>query len=286
MVELRTSRRWMLLLALAVVLGLNPAFPTAKGAPGDVYYVAPDGNDSYPGTEDQPWRTLQKAADTLMPGDTVLVKDGTYSFVNITRSGEPGAWIEFRAYPGHTPHVHATGWTQRAIRVNGGNYIIIDGFEATSESEIGIGIQFNDCHHGVVRNCIAHDNGESGIVARESDWIRAEHNIVYGNSRRSGYQGSGINFWRVQEYEAGEGFHYIIRGSLVYDNINLVGVHSDGNGIIIDNSRAIPSVLIEENVCFDNGGRGIDICNSDNVTVRNNTLYKNRQWFTPKVVPF
>ena len=33
---------------------------------GTVYYVAPTGDDSNPGTADQPWRTIQKAANTSL----------------------------------------------------------------------------------------------------------------------------------------------------------------------------------------------------------------------------
>ena len=42
-----------------------------------IYYVTPDGDDANPGTESQPWRTIQKAADTLVAGDTVYIRAGT-----------------------------------------------------------------------------------------------------------------------------------------------------------------------------------------------------------------
>jgi len=37
------------------------------------YYVSTSGDDSNPGTEVLPWRTIQKAADTVGPGDVVYV---------------------------------------------------------------------------------------------------------------------------------------------------------------------------------------------------------------------
>jgi parallel beta-helix repeat protein len=61
-------------------------------------------------------------------------------------------------------------------------------------------------------------------------------------------------------------------------------VITDGNGIIIDDSRNsqggggppyVGTFLIENNLVFDNGGRGINIFESDNVIARNNTLYQN-----------
>lgn len=32
-----------------------------------IYYVSKNGNDSNDGTLESPWKTIQKAADTLMP---------------------------------------------------------------------------------------------------------------------------------------------------------------------------------------------------------------------------
>ncbi len=45
---------------------------------GATYFVAPDGDDSAPGTFDRPWTTLHKAAETIQSGDTVYVRGGTY----------------------------------------------------------------------------------------------------------------------------------------------------------------------------------------------------------------
>ena len=38
------------------------------------YHVALDGSDGNPGSESRPWRTIQKAARDLQPGDTVSVE--------------------------------------------------------------------------------------------------------------------------------------------------------------------------------------------------------------------
>jgi len=51
----------------------------AQFAAAATYYVAPDGNDSNPGTEAKPWKTPQKASQSVQPGDTVLFAPGLYS---------------------------------------------------------------------------------------------------------------------------------------------------------------------------------------------------------------
>lgn len=43
-----------------------------------VYYVATNGSYSNPGTIDQPWKTIQKAADTLVAGATAYIRGGIY----------------------------------------------------------------------------------------------------------------------------------------------------------------------------------------------------------------
>ena len=46
--------------------------------PGTQYHVSPSGSDVNPGTETLPFATIQRAADTAMPGDTVIVHAGEY----------------------------------------------------------------------------------------------------------------------------------------------------------------------------------------------------------------
>ena len=61
---------------------------------GNVYYVALTGNDSNPGTQGQPWRTIQKAANTMVAGDSTTVLAGNYSErVQVATLGVPTAPI-------------------------------------------------------------------------------------------------------------------------------------------------------------------------------------------------
>jgi hypothetical protein len=65
------------------------------------YYVATNGSNSNPGTEAQPWKTLQKAAASVQAGDTVRIRAGDY-FVGttwkITRAGTLENPITYCAY--------------------------------------------------------------------------------------------------------------------------------------------------------------------------------------------
>lgn len=97
-----------------------------------IYYVAPHGDDADAGTLAQPWRTIQHAADSLLPGDTAYIRAGIYhEHVVVTRSGAAGALITLAAYPGETATVDGDGFDlwgwggvidlsgQRYMRVSG-----------------------------------------------------------------------------------------------------------------------------------------------------------------------
>ncbi len=64
-------------------------------------WVAPAGNDSNSGSRDRPYRTVQRAADTMSPGDTCTVRGGTYrEAVSIRRGGSEGKPLRFIADAG------------------------------------------------------------------------------------------------------------------------------------------------------------------------------------------
>lgn len=256
---------------------------------GTIYYVDQSrGDDSNPGTtENLPFKTIQRANKIVAEGDTVYVKNGTYNEnITITQSGNPNNWIVFQAFPDHKPFV--IGTQDGTFRISG-NYIKIIGLRISS-TELGSGIHVGKGNHHtqIIKNEI-HNSGCGGISGQETDYLYIEGNIVYKNAFRSPYQCSGISIYQAQEFDNKPGFHNIIRGNISYANENKLakdnGKVTDGNGIIIDdfrhtqNQSKIPKytawTLIENNLVFDNGGRGIHVFQSDNVVVRNNTTFKN-----------
>ena len=66
--------------------------------------MAPNGSDSNPGSQSQPFRTIQKGVNGLQAGDTLLIRGGTYAerVVLNQRVGSPSNWITIRAYPNET----------------------------------------------------------------------------------------------------------------------------------------------------------------------------------------
>ncbi|HEX8550705.1 MAG TPA: DUF1565 domain-containing protein [Abditibacteriaceae bacterium] len=74
------------------------------------YYVSPKGNDAKPGTSlGAPLRTIQKAVNAAKPGDTILVRGGTYrETVSSPRSGTSNARITIQNYGNEVVTVSGT----------------------------------------------------------------------------------------------------------------------------------------------------------------------------------
>ena len=110
----------------------------ACGAFGQInssFYVSTTGNDSNPGTEAAPWRTVQHAADVARAGSTVNVRGGVYEeLVSLKTSGNASdGFITIRSYPGETAVLDATHFTpsgrQAILTIHNQSYIRIEGLE-------------------------------------------------------------------------------------------------------------------------------------------------------------
>jgi hypothetical protein len=94
------------------------AWPAAPAE--HTYYVSTTGNDSNRGDSGAPWRTIQKAADALRPGDTAVVAAGEYhERVQVRNSGASGASISFDG---------KGAVSMEGFRVSG-SYVHVNGFE-------------------------------------------------------------------------------------------------------------------------------------------------------------
>lgn len=81
-----------------------------KNRQGRTYYVAQTENaaDDNPGTEQQPFRTLNRAGQAAGPGDTVIIRAGTYrETFRPDNSGTAAAPVVYRAYTGETVVISA-----------------------------------------------------------------------------------------------------------------------------------------------------------------------------------
>lgn len=271
------------------------AAPSRQPAPGsnqtELYVDGQNGSDQNPGTKEQPFRRPIDAARRAKPGTTIYLRGGrydtnTHGAFSIRDSGTAQNWIRIAAYPGENVELSAGGEFGSAIEVIGASYIEIAGFtmKGRDDSIHGSGVFVNRGAHDVrvVDNKISGFGG-AGISIVESTNVTIEGNEVRDNAHRSHYQGSGITvFEPAGPLPPNDAYSIVVRGNYVVGNYNAVvhlerQEHTDGNCIIIDRSDTVGfqgKTLIENNICVENGGRGIASYRSSNMLVRNNTLVR------------
>lgn len=95
----------------SLIFYLSFSYLTISIAASESFYVSPQGNDGNPGTEEKPWKTIQHAADTLQPGQTVYIHQGLYheSVATVHSGNETQGPITFTNYPGEKPVIDGDG---------------------------------------------------------------------------------------------------------------------------------------------------------------------------------
>ena len=284
---------WAVLGSCLIALMLLPVAASAA-----TYYVAKTGSDSNPGTEAQPWLTIQKAANTLVAGDTVYVKAGTYEeIVRPVNSGTEGNYITYSAYPGATViidlvNLRTTFWDAGFV-ITTKSYIKVSGFQVKNcTGGFGLLAQTSS-HHITFENNYTYNTCNSGIATWEGD-----HDIlIQGNevelACNDGYQEciSADHSYNVQVlnnhvHHSGPGSHggegidikngshdCLVRGNYVHD-INRLGIYVDSYNDYLYN------VTVDQNIVHNCWNHGIALaCEKnqpmENVTVTNNLCYTN-----------
>jgi pectate disaccharide-lyase len=136
-------------------------------------YVSPTGNDSNPGTIDQPFYSLSKAVSNAVPGDTIYMRGGTFSYaatVQIDKGGTASNLISILAYPGEKPVLDYSAWQPANETIRSGargihittnaSYWVLKGLEIEYAPDNGI-----KCEGGHITfdQCVFHHNGDGGL---------------------------------------------------------------------------------------------------------------------------
>ncbi|MBC7913594.1 MAG: hypothetical protein H7Y07_05655 [Pyrinomonadaceae bacterium] len=128
---------------------------------------------------------------------------------------------------------------------------------------------------------------EGGIGLERADYVTIEGNTVYNTCWFGMYGNSGISVFMPTNYDSSTGYRIRVTKSKCYNNYTQVpyigsptSELSDGNGIIVDLTTSTDytgRILVENNICYLNGGGGVHLYKSAHVDVVNNTLYFNEQ---------
>lgn len=100
------------------------------------FYVSPTGSDSNSGSEQSPWKTIRKATQEAIAGDTIMIRGGTYYEPLVPlRSGTAEAPIIYQAYADEIPLLDGQNAVLRNIEVRERAYIVIDGLRVQHPRE-------------------------------------------------------------------------------------------------------------------------------------------------------
>jgi parallel beta-helix repeat protein len=240
-------------IAIVAVTALTASSPAASSCDR---VAAPSGSDSAAGTVESPYRTTQKLADSLAPGQTGCLRGGLYEQdVKVTAGGRSGSPVTLTSYPGERATLKG-----RLRIADSANFVTVesldlDGRDASnlpSPSVYGDDVIFRDNdvtdHHTgicfllgsdqygrakrttIERNRI-HDcgilpaqNHHHGIYMEASDDARVLGNWIYDNADRG-----------VQMFPDSQGSY--ISGNVI-----------DGNGQGVSYARESANNIVEHNV--------------------------------------
>lgn len=232
------------------------------------YTVAPGGSDSAPGTAAAPFATIQKAVSVAGPGDTIVVKAGTYAGARMSTSGTSGSPIVLRGEPGAV--VDAPGPQNSNgdnLWVRDAGYVVIEGFEVRDAPRAGIAVQAEadaESHGVVIRNNFCHDNGRWGIFTGYAEGV-----VITGNETSYSGEEHGI-------YVSNSSDNPVIRNNVAHHN-NASGIQINADPAL-DGDGIISNAVVDSNVIYENGvagGAAINLASVVRSRITNNLLYEN-----------
>lgn len=277
-----------------------PYYRCARNLYVDAVKGNDNGNDADKGSILSPYKTISAATGRkdLHGGDCIQVAPGTYhEFVSLRQGGsantEDGYVALVSTEKGGAKIIGPSTGGYSVITLPA-SYVVVDGFDVSGGGgghciDGGYQPDINHAHHLVILNNHVHDCGGGGIELAGGDYYVIEGNVANNNAATNTYQTSGISIASGFDLQGkfpmtsrdDVYYHNIIRNNVSHDNMEKFacaspGCHSDGEGIIVDyySPGHYPyRTLVIGNTVYRNGGNGIQVGHSDNVTVANNTAY-------------
>ncbi|MFA6290291.1 MAG: right-handed parallel beta-helix repeat-containing protein, partial [Victivallales bacterium] len=209
------------------------------------YYVAKTGSDSNSGTAASPWLTIQKAANSAVPGSTVNIMAGTYSEkVNIGVSGSASAgYTTFRNYGTDSVILDGTGLgvsgDEAMLRIDSRSYICIKGLQICNlktsiKGNVPMGIMITGTAGNIeIRNNYIHHIASTAAITTGGNGRDAHGLAVYGTSGTTPISNLIIDGNEVAFCTLGSSESLVVNGNV--DNFQITkNVIHDNDNIGID----------------------------------------------------
>ncbi len=274
----------LLRLKILILLVLLMIIVSLESLSGITYYVSPTGNDSL--TIDQacnretPWKTIQKAAQIITAGDSLIIMEGVYyeTDIEFIHSGTENAWIVIMAEKGSHPILTGNGIAGIIIFGDKNNpytksHFFINGLTLTGYQNDGLKIFYAD--YIFMSNIHAYANGNAGINVVDSDHILVQDSELHHN----GWNSVGDSGWgdglTINNHKA-IGNISIIRRNTMYANWQKrPGSYWDGNGCTLDMAGDDGIHIVANNIFFNNGGTGLLAGDTGSLICIHNVSFRN-----------
>jgi aspartyl/asparaginyl beta-hydroxylase (cupin superfamily) len=258
----------LLVILFTIIILIQIPTATPIYAASSIYYVAKNGADNNPGTAEQPWLTIQKAANTIVAGDIVYIKAGTYiEKITPKNSGKSGSIITYQNYVNDTVIINGTGINSGGtglFNIQNKSYITLKGLEIKNSDYTGIWI-LGTADHITLQDLTVHNTVNAGLYAIGNLTIT---NITIDNCIFYNTNSTASN--EMVTLSGANGFE--IKNCTVYEPLTpRIGIdlkHGCTNGSVHDN---------EIYGCNSNPGIYIDARNDDssNIDIYNNITHDN-----------
>ncbi|MCJ7616092.1 MAG: DUF1565 domain-containing protein, partial [Desulfobacterales bacterium] len=232
---IRTMRKKIFLISFLVLLCVAPLILDASD-----YYIDtnnPSANDSNPGTEALPWKTITKANQTLVAGDTVYIKAGTYStYIVPVNSGISSNPIIYRNYGADNVTIQNASY---AIFLDGDDYITVQGINAVNCQQF-LYLR-NGANHNIIAYCSfnqqSNPDWDVSVINGSSqyNWIHHCQFSKGGECSSAGSDRGSVLDIGIESSSTDESRYNLIEDSIFFHGgHHLLGLHA-GYNIIRNN---------------------------------------------------
>ena len=210
-------------LAFFILVGFQPLH--AKDL-----YVAKTGDDNVSYANNSilnPWATPKKAVASVLAGDTVYIRQGTYtltSSIQTSRSGSASSPITIKAFPDEQPILSISGvgeifYIEHPYWIIGGLTLQSSNMPDHDHGIISVGYN-NDAHHFTIHNSSLHvvnSLGRDNISCIRLQASRSNYAYIYFNTLQG--QGAGGTTYRNSgvQYLGGQNVGTKILNNEIYD---------------------------------------------------------------------
>jgi len=280
------------------------------GALAGEVYVSPDGDDTNPGTIEQPFKTITAGINAIgNTGGLVYLREGIY-YYNTTlkpeKSGLDTSYNRLWAYPGEKVIIDFSGqiyssssrginlarsyWHLKGLEVRyaGDNGIIISGSHNIVENCVihhckDTGLQIsNGGSYNIIINCDSYLNYDSLTHGENADGFAPKLDIGSGNEfhgcRAWSNSDDGWDMYEGQKPVLVDSCWAFRNGWNVWGDLKFAG---DGNGFKFGGNYVPAAHIATHCVAFDNAAKGFDQNhNTAGVTVYNCTGWRNGNNFS------